>query len=149
MSPKPNPARVAAQRSRRARAIGAPLWCVLCPPNNPVTDPNALIAVRRDRIPAGLLEDHHVVGRRHDEALTVAVCRNHHALLHIAYADAGVELTAQPSTLHVLLNVLVALGVFFRALAAAFDTWRTPLETQIATLDAHHPGWQAAVEVES
>jgi hypothetical protein len=142
MTYKRNPAKTAARRANRGRALGTSTWCVLCPPTNPVTDPMALIALPRNAIPSTLFEEHHVLGRRNSLDATVTLCRNHHALLHEGYREAGALLKKQPSVLHVLDVVLRALAVFLRALADSFDQWGATLEPFTDQLDAHYPGWR-------
>jgi hypothetical protein len=142
MIQKRNPAQTAARRARRARSLGATTWCVLCPPTNPVTDPMALHAVRRDALPLALFEQHHVLGRRNAADATVTLCLNHHAIVHEGCREIGADFTKQPTVLHVLDVVLRALAVFLRLLAQSFEQWGSTLLPLITQLDSRFPNWR-------
>jgi hypothetical protein len=128
-----NPIRNDARRTRRIREVGPHTCCVRCG----TTTPETLIAARRS-----LLEHHHVVGRAHDDGLTVPLCRNCHAVLTEAQRDAGVDLTPPPTILHQLAAILAGLAYFFADLGRLCAAWATRLGEAAAGFDAAYPGWR-------
>src|SRR5258706_587809 len=99
-APARDPIASEARRAKRERLLGDSPACVRCG----LAEIDSLIAVKR-----GVLEAHHVVGRANDEDLTVALCRNCHAVVTERYRDAGVSLNRPPTVLHQLAAILRAL----------------------------------------
>jgi hypothetical protein len=129
-----NPIHNDARRTRRARDIGHDAACVRCG----TADPETLIAARRT-----LLEAHHVVGRAHDDRLTVPLCRNCHAILTEAQRTAGIDLTPPPTLLHQLAAVLAGLGGFFADVARLCVALAAGVTGFARGLDADYPGWRS------
>ncbi len=130
---EPNPIQNDARKARRRRQIGADAACVRCG----LTNLECLIPTKRS-----LLEAHHVAGNAHDEALTVPLCRNCHAILTEGQRDAGVDMLPQPTVLHRIAAALASLAVFFADHAATCRTWATELRFLAAGLDADYPAWR-------
>src|SRR5688500_19247853 len=120
-----DPIKTAAREARRARTLGEGATCLRCG----MTNLAALVEGA-----ANLLEDHHVVGRRHDAGLTIPLCRNCHAILTEDNRCSGADMRQQPSLLERIVNVLRALGAFFNDLAQRFFSWAERLARFIAGL---------------
>src|SRR4051812_43689105 len=111
---EPSPIQNDARKARRSRQLGANAACVRCG----LTTQEALIPTKRS-----LLEAHHVAVQAHDDALTVPLCRNCHAIVTEAQRDAGVDFRPQPTILHRIAAALASLGVFFLGLGGTYQTW--------------------------
>lgn len=122
-----------ARRARRERALGPNAACALCG----VTSPESLIRVNRS-----LLEAHHVVTQAHDDALTLPVCRNCHALLTEAQLRHAVTFQQCPTIPERIAAILTALSAFFHTLGDTFAAWAASLTAFIGALDAHYPAWR-------
>jgi len=131
---EPNPIQNDARKARRRRQIGADAACVRCG----LTNLECLIPTKRS-----LLEAHHVAGNAHDEALTVPLCRNCHAVLTDAQRDAGVDMLPQSTVLHRIAAALASLAVFFADLAVTCRIWASQLGLLAAGLDTAFPEWRA------
>jgi hypothetical protein len=131
--PTVDPIANATRRAKREQVLGEDAACALCG----LADIDSLTLVERS-----LLEAHHLVGRANDGALTVPLCRNHHAEVTEGYRDAGVPLNAPPTFLHKLAAVLRSLGAFFLAIAQRFASWAETLIAFIAWLDQMLPSWR-------
>ena len=107
---QPNPMQNDARRARREQELGPDAVCVLCGES----DPHALLSVKRS-----LIEQHHVLNRANESAITVPLCRNCHAKVTERLRAAGVPNQPPPTFLERLVAILRALGVFFRDLAEA------------------------------
>src|SRR5262249_43503969 len=129
-----DPIRNDARRSRRTRDVGPNAACARCGTMTPAV----LIPVRRS-----LLESHHVVGRAHDDRLTVPLCRNCHAVWTEAQRTAGIDLTPPPTILHQLTAVLAGLGCFFADVARLCVALAAGVAGFIAGLDEDCPDWRS------
>lgn len=132
-----NPIKTAAREARRTRTLSEDATCVRCGMAN-------LAALVEGA--ANLLEDHHVVGRRHDGGLTIPLCRNCHAILTEDNRRAGADMRQQPSLLERIVNVLRALGAFFSDLAQRFFDWAERLARLVAGFDRIAPQWREMPE---
>jgi hypothetical protein len=132
---EPDPIGNEVRRVQRKRRIGRDAVCVLCG----FADLAALMRVRRT-----LLEDHHVLGAAHAPAVTVALCRNCHAIESERLRDAGIPLGSDPqrSVVEVVEIVLRGLALFLRSLADALEQFADQLQVLVAGLDRHFPGWR-------
>ena len=124
-----------ARRARRQRKLGTDAACLRCG----TTTPEVLLRANRS-----LLDDHHVVGRAHDVALTVPLCRNCHAILTEGQLAHGVDLRhgQERTAPEMVAAILDALAAFFYALAEAASRWAGQLRDHIEALDAHCPQWR-------
>lgn len=127
-----DPIRTDSRIARRARRLGQNMACVLCG----VTDPPALVRVNRP-----LLEAHHVAGRANDGALTVAVCRNCHAVLTEGQLAGGVDLRprADRATPEAVAAALDGLSAFFAALSLSLARWADLLRADLAASGGRPP----------
>jgi hypothetical protein len=100
-----------------------------------------LIPVRRR-----FLDDHHVCGRANDDALTVPVCRNCHAILTEGQRTAGLDFGTPPTLLHQLAAILVGLFTFLHDLSTRGLIWIDGLRAFIAALDRNYPAWRQMPE---
>jgi hypothetical protein len=132
-----NPIKTAAREARRTRTLGEGATCLRCG----MTNLAALVEGA-----ANLLEDHHVVGRRHDAGLTIPLCKNCHAILTEDNRRAGADMRQQPSLLERIVNVLRALGAFFNDLAQRFFGWAEQIARFVAGLDRIAPQWRVMPE---
>lgn len=128
-----DPIGTAARTTSREDRLGRDSVCVICGEAD-----LALLSSARVKI----TEEHHVLGRRHDEGLTTTFCKNHHALIHERYAQAGVDLKAQPTFLERLLQMLRSLAVFFQMLGEALSNWAKSVDRLIHQLDERCPQWR-------
>ncbi len=111
-----------ARRARRERTLGPDAACILCG----TTTPEALLRVNRS-----LLEAHHVVTQAHDDALTLPVCRNCHALLTEGQHLHGVIFQQRSTIPERIAVILTALSAFFHTLGDTLATWAASLTTFI------------------
>jgi hypothetical protein len=123
------------RKLRRERRLGEDRFCVLCGETE---------AVALQKVPASLLERHHLAGTANDGELVVVVCRNCHALLSEAQRDSEVELrhAAPRSSLERLEAVLRGLADFFALLAARLRWWADELAKLVSRLDRLVPDWR-------
>ncbi len=133
MKTKPTAAQNAARKFRRGQSFGPDAVCFFCPYCNPI----ALMMIDKT-----LLEEHHVVGANHNDAMRVPVCRNCHAELTAGYLDHGVSMRKQKSTPERLAEVNRALEVFHRAASATHGNSATELDEHTARLDRNYPDWR-------
>ena len=128
-----NPLATAARRARRERRFDHDAACIRCG----ITTPEMLVPVKRR-----FLEDHHVCGRANDEALTVPVCRNCHAILTEGQRSAGVIFDAPPTLLHQLAAALASLFAMLHDLSERGMEWAHALSDLITDLDTSFPAWR-------
>jgi hypothetical protein len=128
------------RRAKRGRRLGPSAACAKCG----LSDPEALVTAGRT-----LLELHHVVGHATDEALTVPLCRNCHAVETEGLRNVGASM-AQPATLlHRIVNVLRALGEFLSSVGRKLLAWAEHLAGYIGALDTRHPSWRDMPEAQA
>ncbi len=137
-APARDPIASEARRAKRERLLGDSPACVRCG----LAEIDSLIAVKR-----GVLEAHHVVGRANDEDLTVALCRNCHAVVTERYRDAGVSLNRPPTVLHQLSAILRAQSALLIDLGHRGVLLADALCQLIALLDREFPSWRAIARV--
>jgi hypothetical protein len=89
-----------------------------------------------------LFEQHHPLGRAHELALTVPICKNCHAIFSAAQVDDDVPLDPQPTVLERILAMFEALVSFLGALAKLLVEWVLRGRRCIAGLDADYQGWR-------
>lgn len=123
------------RKARREREIGEDAACILCGE----TDVFALMNVKKE-----FIEDHHVVGKNHDDELTVPLCRNCHAKTHESYRQAEVGLEEQPTFPDRLVAMLRALGDFLSQIGGRLRDWAQQLQDFIEWLDNRMPDWRSA-----
>ena len=128
-----NPIQNDARRARREQQLGPDAVCVLCGE----ADPTALISVKRI-----LIEQHHVLNRAYESAITVPVCRNCHAKETEQLRAAGVPNQPAPTLLERFVAFLRALGLFFQSLADACVRYANLLLDFITGLDARFHTWR-------
>lgn len=128
-----NPMNAAARHARRERRFNPDTACVRCG----ITTPETLVPVKRR-----FLEAHHVCGQAHDDALTVPVCRNCHAVLTEAQHAAGVVFQAPPTILHQLASALASLFAMLHELCERGMTWTDALSRLASELDTAFPTWR-------
>jgi hypothetical protein len=122
MSYDDDPVQNDARRARRQRQLGEGAVCVLCGEE----DPAALVAGK-----ATLIEQHHVVGRQHEPALTAPLCRNCHAKQTETLRRAGVPMKRPRDFLERLVAILRALGLFLQEAGKALLRWADELAHQL------------------
>jgi hypothetical protein len=122
------------RQARQQRRVGPNAACVMCG----ITNPEQLRLVRRT-----LVEQHHVLGKAHDEALMVPLCLNHHAQLTEDQRSRGVRLQNAATFPERLEAMLRGLAAFFERLAERFHNWADQLLAFIQGLDAGWPGWRS------
>ncbi len=83
-----------------------------------------------------------MLGKAHAPDLTVAVCRNCHAILSAHQSDDAVPLEPQPTMLERIVAILQALITFFKDLADFLLALALCLVQFIIGLDAHAPTWR-------
>ncbi len=114
-------------------ALGGEVACVRCGLRAPV-------ALRR--VPAGLFEDHHPLGRQHVPDLTVVVCASCHAILSAGQVNDDVQLSRTPTSPERLVAVVGALGSHLRELGEALVVWALRGRTMIEGMDRDYHGWR-------
>ncbi len=128
-----DPLKADLRREHREDRLGENPVCGMCGYANP----KSLQLANRT-----LLENHHVVGKRHDPSLTLPVCRNCHGELTEGARDAGADLRRQPTYLHRLAMILLSLGSLFIALGEAMRRYANDLFRLIAGLDERCANWR-------
>ena len=133
------PVKTAARRRRRDTRLGdGPRTCILCGH----ADLENLTHVTADWLtghgtPRALLEEHHLVGKHHDAALTVPLCRNCHGNATERLAAAGVTMRAEPDSRWRVAIILEALAVFFEMLVIALRRWAHLLRSETPSAVPH------------
>lgn len=128
-----NAAKDAVRVAKRDARLGENAVCVFCGYANA----DALVPVKRS-----IVEKHHVVGRAHEAAITVPVCRNCHAVLTEAVRRSGASMKEAPNLLERLVTMLEAVGTFFKMMGQAFLWWAEQLARFILGLDQRYPDWR-------
>lgn len=129
-----NPIAATGRRKQREQRFGANPACARCG----MAEIDALVPARRC-----LLEAHHVCGRGNDESLTVAVCRNCHAVLTERQRSAGVTFEPPPTLLHQLAAALLSLFAMLHDLSERGMAWAHALVKLASDLDTNFPEWRA------
>jgi hypothetical protein len=125
------------RRTRRRERLGEDARCLLCGCGNPEA-----LTVATGKIRQGVLEVHHVVGRKNESDLTVILCLNCHRVVTETARLAGVSLTRPPTVLHRIVALLRGVSAFCADLGDSCFTSATTLDDFIARLDEHVPGWR-------
>lgn len=128
-----NPISAAGRRARRDQRFGTDPACVRCG----TTEIEALVPVNRR-----YLEAHHVCGLANDDALTVPVCRNCHAVLTEGQRSAGVVFTTPPTILHQVASALASLFAMLHDLCERGMDWAQALSELASELDTSFPAWR-------
>jgi hypothetical protein len=128
-----NPMQTAARRARRDRRFDHDAACVRCG----ITAPETLVPVKRR-----FLDDHHVCVQANDDALTVPVCRNCHAILTEAQHAAGVVFQTPPTILHQVASALASFFAMLHALCERGMAWAHALSELASDLDTAYPAWR-------
>jgi hypothetical protein len=97
--------REARQRERERQGVAVPA-CALC------------------------IEDHHTVGRHHDDLLKAPLCQRHHREIHEQLRRAEVSLRSEPDKNKRVAKALRAAAVYDRARADAMERWASLLTHQ-------------------
>ena len=129
----PNPLAGQQRDFRRTFAMGGASACVRCGLQAPA-------ALRR--VPAGLFEEHHPLGRQHDPGIAVVVCASCHAILSAGQVDDDVRLTQTPTSFERVVAVVGALGSHLRELGEALLAWALRGRGMIEGLDRDYEGWR-------
>jgi hypothetical protein len=135
-----NPIANDARRAKRRRQFGPDAACAKCG----LTTPETLVTASRT-----ILEAHHVVGHATDEALTVPLCRNCHAVETEGLRVVGASMAPPPTLLHQLVNVLRALGQFLTSVGRKLLQWAELLSGLLASLDTHCSAWRDLPEAKA
>jgi len=109
-------------RQRAAERLSVSACCVLCGER----DSEVLAQRPAGRVPATVLEVHHVAGRVNDPDLTVVLCLNCHRRLSARLPFYGVVLTdsgSDPGAAERLVAVLRGIAAFLEQLAYALTVW--------------------------
>lgn len=130
-------AATAARRARRGRMFPADTACVVCGYNNPI----ALVLVEKT-----VLDEHHVLGRKIDDAARMVMCRNCHALVTEDLLASGVSMEGASNILETMVQVQAALAVTHRTLGDAHGRFADQAREAIRYLDARIPEWRDALE---
>ncbi len=133
------PIQRAARRAARASKLPPDACCAICG----LRDPEALVRVKRT-----VLDVHHVAGRNHSKALTIWLCRNHHAIEHEKLRTAGVDLRAPETVMDKLVAVLAAIGTFLISLGEHLCEWAEQLLGFRDGLDTCYPDWRSIPEAQ-
>lgn len=128
-----DPIRTGMRSSNRARRFALNASCVRCG----ISEPETLVPVRR-----AFLEAHHVCGRANDDALTVPVCRNCHAVLTERQRAAGVTFEPPPTLLHQIAAALLSLFAMLHELCEIGMDWVAALSGLVDDLDIAYPSWR-------
>lgn len=129
-----SPTATAVRQIRRERRFGPNAACVRCG----ITALETLVPVKRR-----FLEAHHVCGQANDDALTVPVCRNCHAVLTERQQAAGVTFTIPPTVLHQIVASLASFFTMLHELCGRGMDWVDGLSGLIADLDTAYPEWRS------
>lgn len=135
----------AARRAKQQRRVGKDASCALCGYAEPEALRRAPIS-KLDRKARSIIERHHVVGRNHDQTLTIPLCRNCHAQATEQLRQKGVSMKQPNTTLERLISILKALAAFFEMLGDACFRWAEALVRFVAGLDAEYPAWREMPE---
>jgi len=128
-----NPIANDARQARQKRRMGKDAACALCG----ITTPEALLRVDRS-----LLEGHHVVGKAFDDALTIPVCRNCHAILTEGQQRRGCTFRSQRTVPECIVAMLTHLIAFFHDLGDLLTVWREKIIAFVQGLDTDYPDWR-------
>ena len=134
-----NPIQTAARHAQAKRRLGPDAVCVQCG----MANLSALTPT-----PKSLLEAHHVVGRAHEPALTVPLCRNCHAILTEQLRRVGASMRPAATVLDRLVAMLRALGAFFQQLGSHVAQWAETLAALLPALTAAYPSWRTLPEAQ-
>ena len=122
--PEKNPIQNDARRKAREKALGPNARCLRCGESQWET----LVPVRKT-----LLEAHHIVGKANDATLTVALCRNCHAIQTERLRQSGVSMDAPTSPVERYAATLRGLAVLFTDLAPRLHAMADELEAVSAS----------------
>lgn len=102
-----DPVGEAVRDQRRRERLGEEAACVICGFSN-----------LRALVPADVhvVEQDHVYGRQRDPVTTIALCRNHHAILTESRRDAGVPMQPGPDALEESAMISRSLGLALKRL---------------------------------
>lgn len=128
-----NPIATSGRRARREQRFDPNAACVHCG----ITTLETLVSVKRR-----FLEDHHVCGRANDEALTMPVCRNCHAVLTERQQAAGVTFTTPSTVLHQIAAALTSFFAMLHELCERGMDWAHALSGLASELDRTYPAWR-------
>ena len=87
-------------------------------------------------------EEHHLVGRVNDDATTVTLCRNCHAVLTEMNRDHDLSMECPPTLADRIVAILRQLALFLPALAALLDKLADRLNTFFNQLTTVYPEWE-------
>ena len=118
-----------ARAAAHLRSLGPPPhMCAFCG----VSDPGDLRAKplkwAEAHVPRNVLEQHHVVGRQHEDNLIVLLCISCHFKVSQRYFEAGIDLQFEPNPHRRIALMLEALAVFYEMLADVFRRWAAILK---------------------
>lgn len=128
-----NPIAAAGRRARRDQRFGTDPACVRCG----TTEIELLVPVKRR-----FLEAHHICGAMNENALTVPVCRNCHAVLTEGQQSAGVTFTTPSTILHQVASALASLFAMLHDLCERGMDWAYALSELASELDSNFPAWR-------
>jgi hypothetical protein len=118
-----------AREATHLRRLGPPPHvCAFCGFPDPFRLTATLLAWVEARVPSKFLQDHHVVGRQHDDTLIVLLCLNCHGLVHRRYLDAGVDLRPEPDPIKQVALMLRARAAFANLEAERLCEWADLLD---------------------
>lgn len=125
--------KTAARRGRRRRKLGRDAACVFC-------GERRLVALLRKRV--SIHEEDHVLGRAHDAAFTVVLCRNCHAERGEDQLRKEAPMKSQENALDQGIAALANLEAFLHSALQAVERWEQKLEDFREFLDEEFPEWQ-------
>ncbi len=94
----------------------------------------------------GILERHHVCGRRNDPDLVIALCLNCHAIFTERQLQEGLDLMAKNNILDRSIAQRRTFAVFLRDAATSVELDAEGLIKLKDWLDENHPSWADSVE---
>lgn len=132
-----DPIKTVARRATRKRRLPDDAVCIHC-------GQEELECLKAKK----LLEEHHVLGVAHDAEVTVALCRNCHAIYSDDQIREGVQLQPQANLIETAIAMLQGLAAFFRRLVDGFERMIEMLQTGVLRLDASHPDWRESCTIQ-
>jgi hypothetical protein len=122
-----HPVKTVVRKARRDSRLGeGPRVCMRCGYAEPISlipVNSAWLHSHKDFLPNGLFEKDHVVGRNHDPAFVVGICRNCHAEVTELRRQAGISMEFESDKAKREVLRLEALALFHADTALALRRW--------------------------
>ena len=136
------PSKTAAREARRRRRLGPDAACILCGESNLVPLKSVEGAALDGFVRNGLLERHHVLGRKIDSELVIVLCLSCHAKATESLRRGGSTMEQPDTFLDRLINALMAFGAFLHDALCAVERWVQDALQFARWLDEQLPGWR-------